>query len=253
MIFKNKKVPSSSLKQNFRRGSLGHCIAIIPQMDSFNQVSISFQEVFNSLSRERLLPFREKYSSDYEVFKSYCWNIQLSQSLYPLLHFPEVSLRNAIHSAGCVYFKKKEWIQDEKIIFDPRDIKDISMAISRFPEGKQKAFYPGDLVAALTFGFWSGLLKKEYEVLLWHPLIEKVFPNCPSRHRTRKNISIILNNIRKLRNRVFHHEPIYNDHALPKTHEQIYEVLGWVNENLVIVTRPLDGFIEVYTQGEKSQ
>jgi hypothetical protein len=169
------------------------------------------------------------------------------------LHFLEISLRNAIHSAGCVYFKKKEWIQDEKIIFDPRDINDISIAISRFPSAKQKAFYPGDLVAALTFGFWSGLLKREYEVLLWHPLIEKAFPNCPSRHRTRKNISIILNNIRKLRNRVFHHESIYNDPALFQTYEQIYEVLGWVNENLVIVTRPLDGFIEVYTQGEKSQ
>jgi len=85
---------------------------------------------------------------------------------------------------------------------------------------RQKHPDVGHVVAELNFGFWVSLLNKEYETALWRRrgFITATFPAIPrdgrGRHgrkvRNRRALSARLNRILDLRNRVFHHEPIWN-------------------------------------------
>jgi hypothetical protein len=79
-----------------------------------------------------------------------------------------------------------------------------------------KSITPGRIVAELNLGFWTSLFNAYYEQKgasdprLWPRLLLAVVPRMPRRQRTRRNLVRYLNDIRALRNRVFHHEPIWN-------------------------------------------
>ena len=107
----------------------------------------------------------------------------------------------------------------------------------------------GDLVSRLSFGFWSSLFKGQYERILWTRLLPDVFPHAPRRQRARKEISKRVDRIRRLRNRVFHHEPIWHLQDLEQQHQQILETIGWISPAMLAMTRLLDRFPSVYTRG----
>lgn len=65
---------------------------------------------------------------------------------------------------------------------------------------------PGHVIAELHFGFWVGLFANNYHSALWVNRLESAFPNYSG---TRKDLHVDLERLRKLRNRIAHHEPIY--------------------------------------------
>ena len=107
----------------------------------------------------------------------------------------------------------------------------------------------GDIVSHLWLGFWVKLLSNSYEGILWPQLLEPVFPHMQRRQRTVKNLHAQLEDIRRLRNRVFHHEPIWHLPDLPERHEEILETIGWISPAMLAATRLLDRFDSVYTRG----
>ena len=85
--------------------------------------------------------------------------------------------------------------------------------------------------------------------MLWPKLLEPVFPHCPRSQRTRRNVYVRLDEIRRLRNRVFHHEPIWHLPDLEERHQEILETIGWISPAMLEMTRLLDRFDSVYTTG----
>jgi len=60
-----------------------------------------------------------------------------------------------------------------------------------------------------------------------------VFPRCPKSQRQRHTVSSALNQIRELRNRVFHHEQLlWLTPALIDLHAKGVEVIGWLDPKL---------------------
>jgi hypothetical protein len=60
------------------------------------------------------------------------------------------------------------------------------------------------------------------------------FPNCPKRIRKRQTISSKLNGIRRLRNRIFHHEAItWNLSVLNSYKLQIIDGIEWLDKELL--------------------
>jgi hypothetical protein len=92
---------------------------------------------------------------------------------------------------------------------------------------------PDKIVAELTFGFWSSLFNGSFQSVLWKDL-RLVFPRCPKRQRQRHAIASALNQIRNLRNRIFHHEPLFADHPA----NRVVDFLPW-NRNLPAALRHL--------------
>jgi hypothetical protein len=65
----------------------------------------------------------------------------------------------------------------------------------------------GQVVSQLTFHFWKRLFSTDYEQKLWRRALKRVFPN---KSITRAQVATELEILYEIRNRLAHHEPVYN-------------------------------------------
>ena len=201
------------------------------------------------VSGERIEPyFKVRPQSDAEAIAVYSWNIALCESLYPALNCFEIALRNSIHSAGTVQFGTEFWFSGHLRQDEAERLNSLRL---RLIHGGNRNPSVGDLVSGLSLGFWSSLFKGQYERILWPLLLPSVFPHAPRRQRSRTDISRRVDRIRRLRNRVFHHEPIWHLPDLADQHALILETIGWISPAMLAMTRLLDRFDSVYTRGSK--
>ena len=86
-----------------------------------------------------------------------------------------------------------------------------------------------DVVAALTFGFWGGLLASggplQFETAYWQPFLHRAFPHYVG---SRADLHIDVNSLRLFRNRIAHHEPVFNRH-LAADHATVVRVAGYIH------------------------
>lgn len=209
-----------------------------------------FDLMREALSQERLEAYRRKQEdSDIDLVSRYLWNINLSESLYPLLHGLEIALRNQVHQQATKHFQTDLWFDNPQIL-DFRGQKLIADARQKLSKQGKSTSDTGRIISELTFGFWTSLFDVRYEKTLVIPLIKQTFPYLPRKIRTRSTISKRLNLIRQLRNRIFHHEPIWHWKDLKQQHTQLLEAIGWLNPALRDTFQLVaDRFPAVYHQG----
>ncbi len=87
----------------------------------------------------------------------------------------------------------------------------------------------GKLLPELKLSWYENMLAKRHEGRIWKPFIKQVFPN--STEITVSTIRNTLKNgcdiIRKQRNRIAHHEPIFNQPTLTQLLPLIEEAVSW--------------------------
>lgn len=205
-----------------------------------------------TLSAPRLRAYRNRGDSDLDVLARYEWNVCLSEALYPSLHALEIAFRNSLSSAIEREYADPYWLWNNPPISDPYDQDEVLRAQDKL-QRQNRAPEPARMIAELTFGFWTGFLDRRYEghqtaTRLWPKLLGEVFPAAPVRLRNRGDISRRFETIRRLRNRVSHHEPIWNRPDLLNEHAGILDALGWVNPALAEATHGVDRFNAVHSQ-----
>lgn len=203
------------------------------------------EQLRQALSAGRMQSYQRDGASDIQALSRYLWNISLGESLYPALGFIEITLRNSIHDAARHEFGDDFWFRSLLVGYEKSVIERMDAHLS----GSRAQVLPGDFVSNLTFGFWVNLLSNRYEAVLWPRLLQPVFPHIQPRFRTLRNISRRFNSIRRLRNRVFHHEPIWNLPDLPQQHAGILEAIGWISPPMLGLAEMVDGFGGGYTRG----
>ncbi|QYU68097.1 hypothetical protein J4558_25165 [Leptolyngbya sp. 15MV] len=146
-------------------------------------------------------------------------------------HFPlqtlEVALRNVIHQAIATEFGA-DWPQEQtcRNILHPKQVEDITKAERRHYSIKGRAATTPQIVASLSLGFWTALLRRNYNRHLWANQTTAAFPHL----RPGDSISVVsakVNNVQDLRNRIFHQEPLLG-HDLSREYGDILAVLGWI-------------------------
>lgn len=180
------------------------------------------QVIRGDLSEERFTPYMESagWHEEY-AFKLYLYNARLSKSfLYPL-HILEVVLRNRINSIFCSVYGPY-WPRDPSFIAVlTQESKDaLANGIRRADSSNTE-----DVVATLTFDFWSNLFRPEYDRALWQTQMSVLLPNHT---KTRKEFQLVVKKFNKLRNRIAHHEPIHSM-DLSKYHQEILEAIKWMS------------------------
>ncbi|MFL1449158.1 hypothetical protein ACI77O_12255 [Pseudomonas tritici] len=164
----------------------------------------------------------------------YMHNVQMAGAMVPMLNVLEIALRNAIHRRLESQYQRPDWwvswANVQGFSYQCRQINDASAKLAR--RGEQLT--PDKIIAELTFGFWSSLFNVQFQGTLWKSL-RLVFAHCPKAQRQRGNISGSLNQIRDLRNRVFHHEPLlWLTPDLLAHHTVGLEVVGWLDPQLAV-------------------
>jgi hypothetical protein len=214
-------------------------------------------EVMQCISEPRLVGVRGNNLSPSELLDYYVLAIKRNQTLYPAFHILEVILRNKLHSAIGEIFEMKEWLleysdpknplfmkkifalkKDFKEDFDKQIKSSYNEAIKKIGE-KNRTIIEGDLISGLTFGFWTTFLGRPFSNILGDKgLFVKVFSDFKfgkigTKEFTREESEIRykINEIRKERNRAFHHEKI---HHFEKTKNLLWETIRFISNDTYI-------------------
>ncbi len=208
---------------------------------------IQLQKIFQSISHDRLSKYKDDPDDPTLKLSYYLWNMALSESLYPTIQCLEVALRNSLFDNIQQLTGVQNWFDSPDLLAD-NELKIISRAKTNLTRDR-KPLEPNRIIAELNFGFWTSLFNKRYEQKLWPKIIKSTFPFMPKKHRTRKTLSERFNKVRKLRNRIFHHEPIWHWRDLKIQHQQIIDAIGWINPELKSVIVLIDRFPKTFNEG----
>ncbi|MGC9667099.1 hypothetical protein ACNTMW_11155 [Planosporangium sp. 12N6] len=85
---------------------------------------------------------------------------------------------------------------------------------------------PGRVVAELSLGFWWSLLAENYNRTIWQPCLRQAFPNA-----RRGMLYASIDDVRRLRNRIAHHEPIHG-RDLPSDYRTLLDTAEHVSPRL---------------------
>lgn len=214
---------------------------------------VSLMALCKALSPERLGAYSLAEDADsLDCIARYLWNGSLCIDFHATLHMLEVSLRNNIFRASQRYVNTRGrrllvpdcWLTAEPSLLFRNEADRVGEALARVREKyrDRQEHTAGRVIAKLGFGFWTSLFHAPYDhsrtdgPQLWPHLLPHVFPSIPRRKRTRTDVSMHLNRIRDFRNRIAHHEPIWNRDIL-LMHDQILETISWMYPDLAKATR----------------
>lgn len=173
---------------------------------------------------ERLQPYLEHSGGNVtQAINCYLWNIEISSAFWGSFHLLEVSLRNALDKQLTRNLGVSGWwnSQDKLHKVEYKRIQDVALVVER----GSAPFTSGSITAGASFGFWVSLLDRKYHQRLWVNNLEHAFPNYEGK---RSELHRNLYRLRKLRNRIAHHEPIHN-RDLAHDQQIICDILGYVN------------------------
>lgn len=175
---------------------------------------------------------RKCRGNEQHAIEAYRHNVLVSEALTPFFCTVEVALRNAVHRQLARHYARHDWWEawsgNTRFRAQLRDVEKAHRKL----EYREEQRTPDKVVAELTFGFWVTLFNAEFQTELWGAL-RRAFPHCPKPRRQRSTISSVVNKVRTLRNRAFHHEPVlWLPEDTGETHKEGLELLSWMHGSL---------------------
>lgn len=206
---------------------------------------MNYEILEHYVSKPRLNRYLEACSnSRTKAQKLYEGNVRISQSFYPVLNLFETFIRNTLNYRLSEYFADPDWIINEKNGF----MSDGSLLKSKFYLKRKvlrseliikrqgSIVTSGKVIAEQSFGFWTSLFEPHHYKLISGVVIQPF--SLKPEHINRNIILRKLNGIRKLRNRIYHNEPIcfdgttINISRAANVKKDIYTLLSWIDDLL---------------------
>lgn len=149
----------------------------------------------------------------HRAMQLYCWNAEISAAFFLTLQFCELAVRNGAVEAleiefGTSWHTNRGFYNTLPILrggkgYQPReDVKQLGTRLAT----------PGKVVAELKFAFWQYLFVKGQDARLWAPHFSNSFPGYDKTLSVKTARAVMhkdIEHIRRLRNRIAHHEPIF--------------------------------------------
>ncbi|WP_419850515.1 hypothetical protein [Candidatus Poriferisocius sp.] len=162
--------------------------------------SQSLESLSSVISVERFGTYLRHASGDRRrAMRLYARNVALGGAFHGPLQTLEVVLRNAVHDTLAARFNDR-WFEDASLL-EENEVRSVVRATEKL----EMPWTAGQVVAELNFGFWVALFARRYEERLWRTELHLLF--APKQNR--KELHNQLNRLRTLRNRIAHHEPIF--------------------------------------------
>ncbi|MGQ0484250.1 MAG: Abi family protein [Hyphomicrobiales bacterium] len=176
-----------------------------------------------TITRERLDKYLIETHGDLDAALAlYERNTKLSEAFYTPLQCLEICLRNTLNTCMSNVYGK-DWFRNGNAPLNH----DAQIAIlDAYREVSKPEPIPiGDVVAELKFSFWVGLMGPRYDATLWRKALYRGFQVTGCKKRS--EVHGRFNALRRFRNRIAHHEPIFH-RDLSADHDEIIEAIGWM-------------------------
>jgi hypothetical protein len=209
-----------------------------------------------------------------ELIGAYNWNKNVSTAIYPILQCLEITLRNALNLNVKDHFNMSDWYSfllkqggNKKFIDELKVKPDLNVnffrnGISIGPRNKRKRWTSyhenmlktaikrlhnanktatsNAIIAELMFGFWVGLFEQSYRDIeannsIWPHIESSVFPNLSQQDRNSSLIHTKLLELKTLRNRISHHEPVWKFSTVMDKESAISYLYDRINDALFII------------------
>jgi hypothetical protein len=166
--------------------------------------------------------------------------------MIPTLHYFEICLRNRIAHVIHEHYAAN-WLMHppRQLLISEQDKQKIAEITSRVSRGNRRPAIHDDIVAQMTFGFWCSFFHRKYDPVIWHRkgAIKMAFPHLPRANRNRVYIEARLFKIKEIRNRIAHHEPIWNqESAVLNAHMACHELIQAMSEDAASMLKTIDRF-----------
>ena len=208
-----------------------------------------FQQIEAILHTERIDAYRQDGAAHDVTLARYLLNMALSESLYPALQFAEIALRNAVHRELTARCGTDAWYDSPLARLNPWQQDKVTEAKAALARNR-KPLTPGRIVAELTFGFWTGFFDNAHaRTGIGSFLSRNAFPHAPTTEQYQARLDRRWQDIRDLRNRVFHHERILHWRDLDRRHQAILEIIAWMSPELHDFAKALDRFVSIRSDG----
>jgi len=197
--------------------------------EELNFSADQLRELPQVISAPRFATYLKAMGNDKErALLLYRWNLLISSAFIVPLQVCEVAVRNGVVEAiEAVHGANWPWsngfirsLPQTRRGFDPQvELQNVS----------QREPTSGKVVAELKFAFWEKVLTKGQDQRLWLPHMKSVFPGMDYSKpipilRDHAHHQLIL--VRKLRNRIAHHEPIFTRNIADE-YARLHEVISW--------------------------
>ncbi len=212
--------------------------------------TVTFEILNSTFSEARISPYLKNGDTPKQVLAKYNANIMLSEAMIPTLHYLEICLRNRIDQVLRKYYSPN-WLMNpsHNLIIPEQDTKKINEIIAKVQRENKRNASHDDIVAQMTFGFWCSFFHRRYDPIIWHrkDTFKIIFPNLPRINRKRSYIEGKILKIKEVRNRIAHHEPVWNRKiSILNAHSMCYELIEAMSSDAIKMLKMIDKFPYVY-------
>lgn len=217
-----KTDPGSMLFSRGRPGVYRYSFYHLMADDQVNNMRTFDQDLAleRTISQPRLKRYlAESGGSLSQAIALYERNIILSEALYPVLQGLEICLRNTLNNSLADRYGRN-WLIERQVPLSAHSASDVQSA------SKAVEADPDAIVAELKFSFWVGLLGPRYDATLWRSDFHRCFVRADGGQFNRAAVHGRMNALRRFRNRVAHHEPIFDRSS--QMHGEAMEAISWM-------------------------
>ena len=151
------------------------------------------------------------------AMETYLWNSRVAAAGIVDVGHLEIAVRNAYDrelsrrfpdwsiDAQSPLFRLEQGVQRARVRQRRRNQASLAR-IADARQGLSSAPTHAEVVAALTFGFWSNLTVAERTPTIWNPMLHRAFPKGTARAQVHDLVARVV----KFRNRLAHNEPVFS-------------------------------------------
>ena len=204
---------------------------------------MNYNKLEQIVSKPRLKRYRIACNGNKEqAVMLYRLNVALAQFYYPYLSMFEVALRNAIDVEMRQYFNNTSWLIAENssngfaAALAANGDNYMQQTINKISAKYNTRATHLHVISEVSLGFWTRFFKSNYFRLLRGRPIH-IFKNTTTQIQ-RTDVSNILREIQKYRNRIYHNEPIcFLRRAINVTEVEtlclnLNKIMQWLNEDI---------------------
>lgn len=205
--------------------------------------------VVQELSEVRLSAYKKKNSEeDNHCIAMHQWNVQIGEAMKPSLSYFELLLRNHINAV----FKHcygDDWLLSVpvELCLSQTDRKKNRECERDFIKTKKRKPRHDDILSRMSLGFWTAFFHKKYDSFWFNKEHWRiVFPYLPRRFCKRKYIEPKIKQIKNLRNRIAHLEPVWDlNPPINQIHYDCLEIIGYMSKDVLDLVKEIDRFNNV--------
>ncbi|MFE2750972.1 hypothetical protein ACFXGA_03095 [Actinosynnema sp. NPDC059335] len=208
-------------------------------------VEVDLPVVWNMLSEPRMAPYLEAAGGDkIKALELYEWSTRTSSAAFEVVGHFEVLLRNIIDRCLREHFREEQCGIPWFLLPTPggEHVAEAVEAVRRRLRPLRKESRH-QVIAGLSFGFWSALLGPKYEDL-WRECLYRAFPNSSGK---RKQVAVAIERVRKFRNRLAHHDSTINV-DVPFEVRQVIELAAFIDQDAAGWLQRCSNVMAVYAQ-----